>query len=136
MTRDGDGKGAITMKRYLLVSLAAIIVHPSQAHATCALPREAPLPAAQIELVSPSGQTLTSVTGGDGILKLKRMRKGDWQVRLSGQQTPIIMKAAKDRKLILQSVTVSYSCSAPGGPVSHTNAPTLRQLNKPKDMGE
>lgn len=124
------------MKRNLLVSLATIIVHPAPAYATCALPREAPLPAAQIELISPSGQTQTSVTGADGILKLKRMRKGDWQVRLSGQQTPIIMKAAKERKLILQSVTISYSCSAPGGPVSHTNAPTLRQLNKPKDMGE
>jgi hypothetical protein len=100
------------------------------AQASCTRPAETVLPATQVVLVAPNGQAITRTTGADGKLTLKRLRKGEWQVRLASQTGAVPMQVGSDRKLVIQTVTVSYSCSAPGGPVRHTVHPSLKHLNR------
>jgi hypothetical protein len=96
--------------------------------ATCTPPKETVLPNAQIVLVSPSGKQLQRTSDANGMLALTGLRKGVWQVRLATQSTPISMDVVRNRKLRIQSVTVRYSCSAPGGPVNHNETANLKQI--------
>jgi hypothetical protein len=103
------------------------------AQATCTPPVETVLPRTQVVLVAPNGQTTTQVTGADGKLTLKRLRRGEWQVRLARETGAVPIQIGYDRKLVIQTVTVSYSCSAPGGPARHAAHPRLKHLNRKAD---
>lgn len=113
-------------------TLCAAMISPAQA--TCTRPTETILPAQEIVLVSPKGKTLSKTTGPDGTLMLKGLRKGKWQVRFADQtdQVPMTVTGKGKGKLSIQSISVSYSCSPPGGPVHHSNNKALKQLNMKK----
>lgn len=111
-------------------TLCAAMISPAQA--TCTRPTETILPAQEIVLVSPKGKTLSKTTGPDGTLMLKGLRKGKWQVRFADQTDQVPMTVTGKGKLSIQSISVSYSCSPPGGPVHHSNIKALKQLNMKK----
>lgn len=120
-------------KYALLMPIMLGAAFSAPAFATCTPPTEVVLPAANIILVSPKGKSLVRTTGADGILQLKGLRKGAWQVRLADENTSVTMHVSGNGKLSIKSVTVSYSCSAPGGPVNHVQSQSLKQLNKPQN---
>ncbi|HCF24756.1 MULTISPECIES: hypothetical protein [unclassified Novosphingobium] len=122
------------MTTVLRSALALVLFsQTTAAQATCTLPVETALPRTQVVLVAPNGQTTTQVTGADGKLTLKRLRRGAWLMRLASQTGAVPVQVGGDRKLVIQTVTVSYSCSAPGGPARHAAHPGLRQLNRKAD---
>lgn len=112
-----------------LTFAAAGLAFAQPAAATCMVQGESPAPGIRIELTSPSGKKkLIRTTDQAGLLVLRGLEKGEWQLKLAGP-TPHKMVVGKDRRLKIRSVSVTVSCSPPGGPVSTSSSITLRKVN-------
>lgn len=123
------------MIRFSLALLA--LLAPLPAMATCTTPRSEPLGNVKVVLLDNAGRVhLVRATGPDGTASFRRLRRGEKRLRFDDDPQIWTMQVARDGRLEVTTVTRSYSCSPPGGPVRHINARELVQTNLPVGGGQ
>jgi hypothetical protein len=122
----------MTMIRPRLLVAALALASPgllvSPAHATCLMRGETAAAGMTLVLKGPGGKReLKRKTDSAGMVRLRGLKAGQWQVRVEGSSLPVMMMVAKDGRLEISAVSATITCSPPGGPATTSTSVQLRQ---------